>query len=150
MLGYNPPGRHPPGQTLPLGQTPPPRGQTHLPGRHPLPSACWDTQCPVHAGIDMATAAEGMHHTGMHSCHSRNFFLFSLGDRWAILRRAQFKLTSSPWSWLANMSCRVRDEVFSYFSKMFLFQFFNKRTDDCSLRLSSVQHYRAVVPICGT
>ena len=64
-----PPGRHPPGQTLP-GQTPP--GQTppvgrhtpgrHLPwtdtpwadtplGRHPLPSACWDTQCPVVAGL---------------------------------------------------------------------------------------------------
>ena len=109
MLGYNPPGRHPPGQTLPLGQTPPwadtPPGQTppcpvhagihthpcpvHA-GIHaaPLPSACWDTQCPVHAGIDMATAADGMHPTGMHSCHSRNFFLFSLGDRWAILRRA--------------------------------------------------------------
>ena len=37
--------------------------------RHtPLPSACWDTQCPVHAGIDMATSADGMHPTGMHSC----------------------------------------------------------------------------------
>ena len=46
------------------------------------PSACWDTHppaqcmlgytplCPVHAGIDMATAADGMHPTGMHSCFS--------------------------------------------------------------------------------
>ena len=33
----------------------------------PLPSACWDTQCPVHAGIDMATAVDGTHPTGMHS-----------------------------------------------------------------------------------
>ena len=78
--------------------------------------------------------------------HSKNFFLFSLGEE----RLCQDEHTSSPWSWLANMSCRVRDEVFSYFSKMFLFQFFTKRTDDCSLRLSSVQHYRAVIPICGT
>ena len=43
-------------------------------------SACWDTPpgqtpspppgtpCPVHAGIDMATAADGTHPTGMHSC----------------------------------------------------------------------------------
>ena len=43
-------------------------------------SACWDTPpawavhagihptCPVHAGIDMATAADGAHPTGMHSC----------------------------------------------------------------------------------
>ena len=31
----------------------------HLPGRHPLPSVCWDTHtpCPVHAGI----------HTPLHS-----------------------------------------------------------------------------------
>ena len=46
---------------------------------HPLPSACWDTHtpCPVHAGIHtsprqippkMATAADGTHPTGMHSC----------------------------------------------------------------------------------
>ena len=27
----------------------------------PLPSACWDTQCPVHAAIDMTTAADGTH-----------------------------------------------------------------------------------------
>ena len=39
-------------------------------------SACWDTHppgqthppCPVHAGIDSATAADGTHPTGMHSC----------------------------------------------------------------------------------
>ena len=36
-----------------LGYTPP--GQTHPP-------------CPVHAGIDSATAADGTHPTGMHSC----------------------------------------------------------------------------------
>ena len=43
----SPPGRHPPGQTLP--------GQDTPTGRHPqsLPSVCWDIQppCPVHAGI---------------------------------------------------------------------------------------------------
>ena len=50
------PGRHP------LGRHPP----RHT---HPLPSACWDTPpCPLHAGIDMATAADGTHPTGMHSC----------------------------------------------------------------------------------
>ena len=27
-----------------------------------------DTPCPVHAGIDMATAADSTHPTGMHSC----------------------------------------------------------------------------------
>ena len=46
---------------------------THTPGQTPpdrhTPAQCyWDTQCPVHAGIDMATAADGMHPTGMHSC----------------------------------------------------------------------------------
>ena len=52
----------------PTGQTPPP-GQTSPLGRHPPPSAYWDTPpCPVHAGIDMATAAVGTHPTGMHSC----------------------------------------------------------------------------------
>ena len=48
--GQTPPGRHPTGQTPP-GQTPP---------------------CPVHAGIHppAATAADGTHSTGMHSCYS--------------------------------------------------------------------------------
>ena len=71
-----PPGRHPPGQTPPW--------QTPLPGRHPradttqadtpLLSACWDKRpspCLVHAGIHpppAATAADGTHPTGMHSC----------------------------------------------------------------------------------
>ena len=32
----------------------------HPPGRHP--------PCPVHAGIDMATAADGTHPAGMRSC----------------------------------------------------------------------------------
>ena len=48
--------------------------------RPPLPSACWDTPTPaqfmlghtqprpVHAGINMATAADGTHPTEMHSC----------------------------------------------------------------------------------
>ena len=41
-------GMHSPsGQTSPPGQTPP---------------------CPVHTGIDMATAADGTNPTGMHSC----------------------------------------------------------------------------------
>ena len=47
-----PSGKHPPwadtslGTNTPLGQTPP--------WEDPLPSAFWDTQCPVHAVIDMA------------------------------------------------------------------------------------------------
>ena len=56
-------GRHPPGQTPPR-QTPPwaDTTQTDTPlGRHTLPSVCWDT-CPP------ATAADGTHPTGMHSC----------------------------------------------------------------------------------
>ena len=59
-------GIHPPGQTPP-GQTPP--WQCMLGYIPPLPSVCWDAQCPVHAGIDMATAADGRHPTGMYSCH---------------------------------------------------------------------------------
>ena len=41
---------------------------THSPGqKHPPPS--WaDPLCPVHAGIDMVTVADGTHPTGMHSC----------------------------------------------------------------------------------
>ena len=54
----HPLGRHPPGQTPP-GRPP---KQTPL-GRHPLPSACWDTSPGV------ATAADGMHPTGMYSCY---------------------------------------------------------------------------------
>ena len=62
-----------------LGYTPPSPTDAPL-GRHPLPSACWDTHplpsagwdthtpCPMHAGIDVATAADGTHPTGMHSC----------------------------------------------------------------------------------
>ena len=65
-------GIHPPGQTPPPGRHRP--GQTHQPpGRWadtPLPSTCWDTPpCPVHAGIDMATTADGTHPNGMHSCY---------------------------------------------------------------------------------
>ena len=69
MLGYTPLARHPPSSAC---------WETHL-----LPSACWDTHplpecilgctpppaCLVHAGIHMATAADGTHPTGMHSCH---------------------------------------------------------------------------------
>ena len=85
MLGYTPradthpwagtlPRQTPPGQTPPWADSHPwvdslPGQQPPL-GRHPLPSAYWDTPppCPVHAGIDMATAADGTHPTGMHSC----------------------------------------------------------------------------------
>ena len=60
MLGYTHPS---PGQKSPWVDTPQADtlpGKTP-PGRHPL---------PVHAGIDMATAADGTHPTGMHSCFS--------------------------------------------------------------------------------
>ena len=42
----------------------------HTPlGKHPPPRPVHaGIQCPVHAGIDMATAADGTHPTGMHSC----------------------------------------------------------------------------------
>ena len=70
----HPMGRHPTGQTPPR-QTPPgrhPLGR-HL-GRHPLDRHPWadapgqTPPSPVHADIDMATAADGTHPTGMHSC----------------------------------------------------------------------------------
>ena len=56
MLGYTPMQTHSLGIHTPRANTP------------RLPGACWNTQCPVHAGIDMATAADGTHPTGMHSC----------------------------------------------------------------------------------
>ena len=47
-----------------------PPAQSMLGYTQPLPSACLDTSpFPVHAGIDMATAADGTHPTGMHSCY---------------------------------------------------------------------------------
>ena len=59
-------GRHHPLQTPPWADTPP--------GRHPSrQTPSWaDTPCPVHAGIHpppAATAADGKHRTGMHSCY---------------------------------------------------------------------------------
>ena len=81
MLGYTPPRADTPpwAGTLPR-QTPPLAdshpwvdtlpGQTPPLGRHP-PAQCilgYTPPCPVHAGIDMATAADGTHPTGMHSC----------------------------------------------------------------------------------
>ena len=60
-IGIHPLGRHPPGQTPP-GKTP--HGQTpldrHPLGRHPPP--------PDTLFTEMATAADGMHPTGIHSC----------------------------------------------------------------------------------
>ena len=59
-------------------------------GRHPLPSACWDTHTtlpfPVHAGIHPPVQcmlgydqqAGGTHPTGMHSCFSYKFRLHYL------------------------------------------------------------------------
>ena len=83
-LDRHPPGRHPlgrhPQQTLPLGrhssqgrhplgrhppprQSPSPLGQTHTPlGRPPPP--------PPPPPHETATAEDGTHHTGMHSCCS--------------------------------------------------------------------------------
>ena len=64
MLAYTPP---PPGQT-PTGQTPPwadtPWADT-LPGQIPPGQT---PPLPVHTGINIATAADGTHPTGMHSC----------------------------------------------------------------------------------
>ena len=62
-------GIYPPGQTLaPWSNIPCPM---HA-GIHPPPPAqCilgYTPRCPVHAGIDMATAVDGTHPTGMHSC----------------------------------------------------------------------------------
>ena len=57
-LGRHPLGRHPPLADTPLGQT--------------TPAQCmlgYTPPCPVHAGIDMATAADVTHPTGMHSCY---------------------------------------------------------------------------------
>ena len=70
-----------------------PLGQTHPLGRHhpqadTTPSQCMlgytpvhagihTPPCPVHAGIDMATAADGMHPTGMHSCCLAIYVRFS-------------------------------------------------------------------------
>ena len=74
---HPPPDRHPPCAVHVGIHTPLPSAcwDTHpLPSAcwdtPPLPSACWDTPppCPVHAGIGMASAADGTHPTGMHSC----------------------------------------------------------------------------------
>ena len=67
-----PPGRHPLGRRLPrqcmLGYTAPVQCMLGYTDTAPLSSTYWHTQCPVHAGIDMATAADGTHPTLMHSC----------------------------------------------------------------------------------
>ena len=69
--------RHPPGQTHPLCRNPPgrPPGETtpgrytpwstHPLGRHPLGRHPLGRPPPLH---QMATAADGTHPTGMHSC----------------------------------------------------------------------------------
>ena len=83
-LGYTRPGQTHPGRHTPWADTPLPQADIplgkHSPGQTPpcLLGACWDTQCPVHAGIDMATAANGTHPTWMHSCMSNtyNWLLF--------------------------------------------------------------------------
>ena len=60
----HPPGRHPPWQTSPRANTPSlPWAGTPL-GRPPGQTP----PCPVHARIDMATATDSKHPTGMHSC----------------------------------------------------------------------------------
>ena len=63
-LGRHPPGRQPPAQCV-LGYTPPPPAQCILGYTSPY---------PVHAGIHMATAADGAHPTGMHSCLNVCFY----------------------------------------------------------------------------
>ena len=99
QAGKHPPGIHLPGQTPSWADTPwvdtpwadtpwadTPSIDTIL-GRHPLgrqpPAQCmlgYTPPCPVHAEIDMATAVDGTHPTGMYSCYffflraSQNFF----------------------------------------------------------------------------
>ena len=66
MLEYTPPRRLTPAGRHPLGRPP---LQCILGYTPRLPNACCNTPpWPVHAGIDMATAAGGRHNTGMHSC----------------------------------------------------------------------------------
>ena len=59
---------HPSGRHLLSWQTPS-SGQTPPADTTPGQTTPWSyTPCPVHAGIYMATAADGMHPNGMHSC----------------------------------------------------------------------------------
>ena len=108
--GRHPPGRQPPRQTpqadnlgqgsppsrLPLGRHPQadnPPGQTH-----PLSSACWDTQTPAQYMLGytpfipmcmlgytplhpVATAADGTHPTGIHTCLFSKCPMRSLASR---------------------------------------------------------------------
>ena len=69
-----PPGRHNPWADT-SGQTP--TCQVHA-GIHTPP-----TPCALHAGIDMATAADSTHPTGMHSC---------LGEFWLFFTEQVFTL----------------------------------------------------------
>ena len=72
----SPLGRHPqvdthPGQTPPLGRNPHPPGQTPSLGRHPLGRQHPRPSRPLGrhpSPQQIATAADGTHPTGMHSC----------------------------------------------------------------------------------
>ena len=58
-------GRHAPGETPP--------GHTTPPGRHLLPSACWDTPPPpVQCMLGYGQQAGGTHPTEMHTCYTFN------------------------------------------------------------------------------
>ena len=77
--GQTPLGRQNPWVDIPPRQIPP--LVRHLPWSDTSPGQCMlgytppaqcmlgYTPCPMHAGIDMATAAVGTHPTGMHSCN---------------------------------------------------------------------------------
>ena len=87
----NPLSRHPPGQTPP-GKTHPSPGQTP-PGRHPLPP--WaDPRADIPP--EMATAADGTHPTGMHSCSSLN--LWCQGEKLCVA------LVTIPTHWVSSLS----------------------------------------------
>ena len=82
LCGRHPLGRHPPWSRHPF--------PVHA-GIHPPPSACWDTPlCSVHAGIHPppATAADGTHPTGMHSCL---FCIFLFVEKHARCNRTRCK-----------------------------------------------------------
>ena len=72
-----------------------------IPTGQPPPSVCWDTPpYPVHAGIHppAATATDGTHPTGMHSCFICNMNrTLPLGNPWAATLKGVFVGNGRTW-----------------------------------------------------